>query len=751
MTQIAEAFVAIRPDSKGFQAETAKQIEPQLQNLKGLATKILGGLGVAAVIKGGIDELKQQQQVLAQTNVVIQATGGAAGVSAQQVASLAEETQKLSGMDKEAAQAGLNLLLQFKNVRNEVGAGNDIFNQASKAATDLAAANGIDLPSAYRILGRALEDPVQGTRALRQANVILSESQKAQIKQLEDQGKSLEAQKLVLDIIRGKVDGAAEAYGNTLPGKLERAKNSLDDLEASIVGAAAPAIEKLADFTSKVSDAFTKLPPSVQTGIIALGGLAIAAGPVQSILSNLGPIVARLGSGIETLALQAMYGVEGVAGLTGGLGPLGAAIGAVGLITAAGVISMKAFGDQHKENKQLTDEYATALQKESGAARDATDAITAKKLAEEGIVGPLQKAGISAKDFGDALRNSTADMKQFNDLRGQGTAGMEAYEHRFETGAISVNGFTQTLYDAIKAHRITSDEFNTIVYAMGSYSQSLDAAQGKTSDLQYAQAALGVTTDDTGNAISGQSDQLKELQDRLKKAADSAQKMLDANDKLTGSAIDAAKADLDFGDAVDHYRQKQADSASTTRDKQRALLDAQDAANRAAQATVDNAAAEKQAKGDTLSEKDAIDLKIQKLGELRDTLDPGSPLRQYLDSYIGQLQQARDLAAYEDLVKFANALASGDQKVLIGGQAIQGLIGKEQKPQMAEGGIVMPRSGGTDVTVAEAGKPEAIVPLDRAGILGGATITIYDARDPVQTAFRVRQELRSMTYGRGAA
>jgi ABC-type transporter Mla subunit MlaD len=40
-------------------------------------------------------------------------------------------------------------------------------------------------------------------------------------------------------------------------------------------------------------------------------------------------------------------------------------------------------------------------------------------------------------------------------------------------------------------------------------------------------------------------------------------------------------------------------------------------------------------------------------------------------------------------------------------------------PRMAEGGIVMPSRGGSIVNVAEAGKPEAIIPLDRLGKMGG--------------------------------
>lgn len=45
-------------------------------------------------------------------------------------------------------------------------------------------------------------------------------------------------------------------------------------------------------------------------------------------------------------------------------------------------------------------------------------------------------------------------------------------------------------------------------------------------------------------------------------------------------------------------------------------------------------------------------------------------------------------------------------------------------PRLADGGIVMPRPGGVLANLAEAGKPEAVIPLDRAGKLGGDTFQI---------------------------
>jgi hypothetical protein len=45
-------------------------------------------------------------------------------------------------------------------------------------------------------------------------------------------------------------------------------------------------------------------------------------------------------------------------------------------------------------------------------------------------------------------------------------------------------------------------------------------------------------------------------------------------------------------------------------------------------------------------------------------------------------------------------------------------LSKIRIPQLAEGGIVMPKPGGTLANIGEAGRPEAVIPLDRMGNMG---------------------------------
>lgn len=79
--------------------------------------------------------------------------------------------------------------------------------------------------------------------------------------------------------------------------------------------------------------------------------------------------------------------------------------------------------------------------------------------------------------------------------------------------------------------------------------------------------------------------------------------------------------------------------------------------------------------------------------------------------------------------------------------------GMPQIPNLATGGIALPTPGGTLVRVAEAGKPEAIIPLDRGG-MGGVTVTVgqivvHGSSDPQATARAVRDELLLMARSKG--
>ena len=163
-------------------------------------------------------------------------------MTAKQVDALAASLSKVAGIDDEVIQAGENVLLTFTSVRNQVGLGNDVFNQATSAALDMSAALGTDLQGSIIQLGKALNDPIQGMTALRRVGVSFTEQQKEQIKALQESGDLLGAQKIVLGEVQREFGGAAAANATAL----DRLHVAVGNLEESLGTALLPAINSAA-------------------------------------------------------------------------------------------------------------------------------------------------------------------------------------------------------------------------------------------------------------------------------------------------------------------------------------------------------------------------------------------------------------------------------------------------------------------------------------------------------------------------
>lgn len=195
----------------------------------------IGGAGLLALSVRAIDAAAEGQKVAAQTGAVIKSTGGAAKVSAEQVADLAGELSKLSRVEDEAIQAGSNLLLTFTNIRNEAGEGNDVFNQATRTLLDMSVALGTDVSSSAIQLGKALNDPIAGVSALAEVGVTFTEDQKAVIASMVETGDVAGAQKVILAELNREFGGSAEAAGNAVT-PLDDLRIKLGELEEAFGG-----------------------------------------------------------------------------------------------------------------------------------------------------------------------------------------------------------------------------------------------------------------------------------------------------------------------------------------------------------------------------------------------------------------------------------------------------------------------------------------------------------------------------------
>lgn len=324
-----------------------------LAPLAGLVAGVASIGAVAAWGKDQVASLARIEQVNAQTANVVRSTGNAAGVTAEGVEALAGHLECVTATEAESIQEGANLLLTFKNIRNGVGAGNDIFDQSVVAMTDMARAMGTDAKGGAVQLGKALNDPIAGISALSRIGVSLTEDQTTLIKTLTESGQIAEAQKIILAELNSQFGGSGAAYAATYAGQVELLAHAWGTFGETLFASAMPALASAVGFLTSAVNIATGLVDNLfngNTGSELAAMLGVAEG--SSVIDLLGGIregVAGLFAGDFAGALAGLAtirdalittlagGVPGILTTLVGFAPalLSAAVGAFSALLAA--------------------------------------------------------------------------------------------------------------------------------------------------------------------------------------------------------------------------------------------------------------------------------------------------------------------------------------------------------------------------------------------------------------------------------
>jgi phage host-nuclease inhibitor protein Gam len=200
---------------------------------------VIGGFGEA--LKFSIGQASEAESVNAKLAAVLQSTGGAAGMSAEELDNMATSLSQLSTYDDEAIKSSEALLLTFTNI------GENVFPDATKAILDMSTALGQDLQSSTIQLGKALNDPIAGITALSRVGVSFTQDQKALIKTLVDTGDTLGAQKIILAELNKEFGGQALAASKTYAGQMSQLKNEIGNLGEAVGNDLLPELRNLTE------------------------------------------------------------------------------------------------------------------------------------------------------------------------------------------------------------------------------------------------------------------------------------------------------------------------------------------------------------------------------------------------------------------------------------------------------------------------------------------------------------------------
>lgn len=309
--RMTKAQLGLNDSLKSTGASTAKAGK-DIHRFRSVVGSIAGAFALvkgAQIFGGFIADARESAQIGRITAAVIKSTGGAAKVTAAQVSQLSASLSNKVGADDEAIQSGSNLLLTFTNIRNQVGKGNKIFDQATIATTDLAAAlnhgevSTTTMKSSSILLGKALNDPIKGVSALTRVGVSFTAQQKDQIKSLIKSGNTLGAQKIILREMQKEFGGAAKAAADPLT----RLKVIAENLGESVGTALLPYIDRLATWvSSRVVPALIRFGHTFQSDILPRISELIVVFKAE-VLPRLKDFVSILGDTIPKVVLLAKW------------------------------------------------------------------------------------------------------------------------------------------------------------------------------------------------------------------------------------------------------------------------------------------------------------------------------------------------------------------------------------------------------------------------------------------------------------
>ena len=260
---------------------TATKTQSAGSKIATLAKAVATGYAVEKVVEFGKESVNAAEGAVAanaRLAAMFAKTGDTTGEAAKHAEEFADSLGKQIGVSPEVIEGAQGILTAFHSVSDETGRSAGLFDGATKAAADLAAAGFGNLTDNSKTLGKALSDPAKGMAILRRSGVVLDAAQQQQIKTMEKQGNLLGAQKALLGDVNQSVGGTAAATA-TASSKM---KVAWEEAQVSIGTKLLPAVQKvqqiLAGLINFVS-AHTQWigPIAAGIGVLAAAVLAVAA------------------------------------------------------------------------------------------------------------------------------------------------------------------------------------------------------------------------------------------------------------------------------------------------------------------------------------------------------------------------------------------------------------------------------------------------------------------------------------------
>jgi len=322
LSELAESFqntthaVAMLADAGGAHIDVFREIVVgALREVGAAMLHFAHDTGAAAVdvLRDGVVAAADSERVMTRLASVVRSTGGAAGMTVDELVRLAESYGRLTASNAELVMEIEEMGLRMGTVTKET------MPDFIQASLDLAAATGTDAANAAYLLATAYDDPEAAMMRFNRQGIRFNTVLETQIKQLMKAGKNSEALALVLDRVKTATAGSADAAANTAAGKWEYFVGRLRDAQKAVGFGLLPVLTKLLDmvlmhllpYIDDIAATFTKLVEALDVGD-RLSSISSALAQMLKLLSKgeIAPAFVALLSNPDMAGLSEVFGLS---------------------------------------------------------------------------------------------------------------------------------------------------------------------------------------------------------------------------------------------------------------------------------------------------------------------------------------------------------------------------------------------------------------------------------------------------------
>jgi hypothetical protein len=656
MAKSREVKIAVVGDASQLQREMQKA-RASMGDFGAATDRAQSALGSFLIGGAAIVGAKKLVDAAAELEQAVGGTAAVFGSASDAVSEFSKNAAQLAGLSENAARtltSRLGASLKGVGLSSEEAAKQSIF--LAQTGADLAATLGGSAEEAVTALGAALRgefDPLERFGIALKASDIAAKAVSMGLAENANDVSQYAKGQAALALITEKsafAQGQFARESNTAAGAAAIARAESQNTAADLGRSLLPIYTKISEVVGAVASAFSALPGPVQTGVVAIAGIALVAKPateavralsdimralpvvfdrtVESLFTFKGEVTA-VGKTQETLARETPK-------VTSAFNSVTAALGAVGLAVTAAAVIWSIYSANQEEAKKRAKEFGDTLDESNGQITQNTIELVKNQLAESNRLDNLTRSGVSVAAYTRLIAAQNEEFRASTTLRAIAAANDKVSQEIRDRDAASIRaqGGALNEFIALLVEKGRLDEG-----ILDQLEQNIDASLRTTEATRQqaeAQAIANGATEDGAKAAGDQAVAEKRNADALKATNDELRKKIDLLFEAATGQINLEQSGISARKAIEEFNKAQSDGSKSAVERREAELSAQEAILRVGQAAVK--AAEDQ-KGSALTAAEAQAVQVFQLANLANSLAPGSPLRVYIEQYIAKLNE----------------------------------------------------------------------------------------------------------------